>query len=46
MNVCVLLLRVSGVTLLERTIDARRPDHARYRRTTSAFFPWPPRSDA
>jgi len=41
----VLLLRVSGVTLLERTIDTRRPDYARYRRSTSAFVPWPPRSD-
>jgi len=41
----VLLLRVSGVTLLERTIETRRPDYARYRRTTSAFVLWPPRGD-
>jgi len=39
----VLLLRVSGVTLLERTIGQRRPEYASYARRTSAFFPWPPR---
>jgi steroid 5-alpha reductase family enzyme len=38
-----LLLRVSGVTLLERTIGARRPGYAEYAARTSAFFPWPPR---
>lgn len=40
----VLLLRVSGVTLLERTITARRPEYAEYIRRTPAFFPWRPRS--
>lgn len=39
-----LLLRVSGVTLLEKTISERRPDYARYQRGTSAFLPWPPRA--
>lgn len=39
-----LLLRVSGVALLEQTIGERRPDYAEYRRRTSAFFPWPPRT--
>ncbi len=39
----VLLLRVSGVTLLESTIGARRPGYADYAARTSAFFPWPPR---
>jgi len=39
----VLLLRVSGVTLLERHIQARRPGYADYARRTSAFFPRPPR---
>ena len=39
-----LLLRVSGVTLLEETIVERRPAYADYIRRTSAFFPWPPRS--
>lgn len=39
----VLLLRVSGVSLLEKTIGARRPEYAEYTARTSAFFPWPPR---
>jgi steroid 5-alpha reductase family enzyme len=38
-----LLLRVSGVTLLERDIGDRRPQYAEYRRRTNAFFPGPPR---
>ncbi len=37
-----LLLRVSGVTLLEQTM-AKRPGYAEYVAQTSAFFPWPPR---
>jgi steroid 5-alpha reductase family enzyme len=40
----LLLLRVSGVTLLEKDIDERRPSYAAYIDRTSAFFPWPPRS--
>jgi steroid 5-alpha reductase family enzyme len=40
----VLLLRVSGVTMLERDIAERRPGYRQYVRTTSAFFPWFPRS--
>ena len=40
----VLLMRVSGVTLLESTIQERRPDYADYIRTTNAFFPGVPRS--
>jgi steroid 5-alpha reductase family enzyme len=39
-----LLLRVSGVALLERSIGERRPGYAEYRRRTSAFFPRPPRA--
>jgi len=38
-----LLLRVSGVALLERTIADRRPGYADYVRRTSAFLPLPPR---
>lgn len=38
-----LLLRVSGVSLLESTIGDRRPDYDKYKRTTNAFFPWRPR---
>ncbi|MCU0306261.1 MAG: DUF1295 domain-containing protein [Thermoleophilia bacterium] len=40
----VLLIRVSGVALLEKDIAARRPGYAEYARRTSAFFPRPPRS--
>ena len=38
-----LLVRVSGVGMLEKTIPERRPDYADYMETTSAFIPWPPR---
>lgn len=37
------LLRVSGVTLLEKTIGERRPGYAAYVARTSAFIPWPPK---
>jgi steroid 5-alpha reductase family enzyme len=40
-----LLLRVSGVTLLEKDIGERRPGYIEYIRGTSAFIPWPPRID-
>ncbi len=39
-----LLLRVSGVRLLERTIADRRPDYAAYVARTNAFFPGPRRA--
>ena len=39
----ILLLRVSGVALLERSLRKRKPDYAEYVRTTSAFVPRPPR---
>jgi len=38
-----LLLRVSGVAMLEKTIANRRPGYEEYIRRTSAFFPRPPR---
>lgn len=38
-----LLLKVSGVTLLENTITDRRPDYAAYQARTSSFWPWPPK---
>lgn len=41
-----LLLRVSGVPLLEATIGSRRPGYAAYLSRTSAFFPRPPRRRA
>jgi steroid 5-alpha reductase family enzyme len=40
----VLLIRVSGAALLERTIVDRRPGYAEYIRRTSAFFPRPPKA--
>jgi steroid 5-alpha reductase family enzyme len=40
----VLLLRVSGVTLLEKDIGNRRPLYADYVLKTNAFFPWKPRN--
>jgi steroid 5-alpha reductase family enzyme len=39
--ITVLLLRVSGVTLLESDISDRRPEYADYVRRTNAFFPGP-----
>ena len=38
-----LLLRFSGVTLLESDIGTRRPAYAEYVRRTNTFFPGPPR---
>jgi steroid 5-alpha reductase family enzyme len=39
----LLLLRVSGVTLLERGLSASKPGYAEYVARTSAFVPWMPR---
>jgi steroid 5-alpha reductase family enzyme len=39
-----LLLRVSGVVLLERRLQASRPGYAEYVARTSGFVPWPPKS--
>jgi steroid 5-alpha reductase family enzyme len=38
-----LLLRVSGVSLLEKSIGERRPGYREYVARTSAFIPMPPR---
>jgi steroid 5-alpha reductase family enzyme len=38
-----LLLRVSGVSMLERTLRDTKPGYRDYIESTSAFFPWPPR---
>jgi steroid 5-alpha reductase family enzyme len=40
----VLLLKVSGVALLEKDIGERRPDYRDYVARTNAFFPGPPRA--
>ncbi len=37
-----LLMRVSGVPLLERRLRKTRPEYASYTQATSAFIPWPP----
>ena len=36
-----LLLKVSGVSLLESDIEERRPEYAHYKQRTNAFFPGP-----
>jgi steroid 5-alpha reductase family enzyme len=38
-----LLLRVSGVSLLEKTLKETKPGYAEYAETTSEFIPWFPR---
>ena len=38
-----LLLEVSGVPLLEKSLGRSRPGYAEYVRRTSAFVPWPPK---
>lgn len=35
----VLLLKVPGVAMLEKTIRSRRPGYAEYMANTNAFFP-------
>jgi steroid 5-alpha reductase family enzyme len=42
----VLLLRVSGVPLLEAGMAERRPGYRTYVARTSSFVPWPPRRAA
>ena len=42
-TILFLLLKVSGVTLTEKTIAERRPEYVDYAKTTSAFFPGLPR---
>jgi len=37
-----LLIRWSGVPLLERRLQRSRPGYAEYLQRTSSFFPWPP----
>jgi steroid 5-alpha reductase family enzyme len=39
----LLLLRVSGVTLLEKSLAETKPAYRDYVRRTSSFFPWFPR---
>jgi steroid 5-alpha reductase family enzyme len=39
----ILLIRISGVALLEKDITERRPAYREYINRTSAFFPWFPK---
>jgi len=39
----LLLIKVSGVALLERSLKDKKPEYKEYIRRTSAFFPWPPK---
>lgn len=41
-----LLLKVSGIPLLEARLVQTRPGYSDYMRTTNAFIPWPPRTRA
>ncbi|MEM8839881.1 MAG: DUF1295 domain-containing protein [Pseudomonadota bacterium] len=41
-----LLIKVSGVALLDRHLSAAKPDYAAYASRTSALIPWPPRTES
>lgn len=43
LTITFLLLKVSGVTLLEQTITERRPEYREYMKNTSPFIPWFPK---
>ena len=38
-----LLVKLSGMPMLEKDMAARKPGYAEYVRTTSALIPWPPK---
>jgi steroid 5-alpha reductase family enzyme len=38
-----LLIKVSGVSLLERALKKNKPQYEEYIRKTPAFFPWFPK---
>jgi steroid 5-alpha reductase family enzyme len=39
----ILLMKFSGVALLEKSLKKAKPDYAEYVASTNAFFPWLPR---
>ena len=43
LTISFLLIRVSGVSLLEKSLKHRTPGYEVYMRNTSAFFPWLPK---
>ena len=46
LTITFMLLKVSGITLLEKDIGERRPAYRDYVARTSPFLPWPPRGSA
>ncbi|MDH3270426.1 MAG: DUF1295 domain-containing protein [Gemmatimonadota bacterium] len=44
-TITFLLLKVSGVTMLEENLKSSRPGYEDYVKRTSAFIPWPPKSE-
>lgn len=38
--ITILLLKVSGVAMLEKDISQRRPEYEKYKQEVSAFIPW------
>jgi steroid 5-alpha reductase family enzyme len=39
----LLILKVSGVVLLEKSLKEKKPDYEDYIRKTSSFIPWFPK---
>jgi steroid 5-alpha reductase family enzyme len=39
----ILIIRISGVVLLEKTLKEKKPEYQSYAGKTSAFFPWFPK---
>lgn len=46
LGVTALVVKLSGIPLLEKGIESRRPGYAEYAARTSAFVPLPPRDSA
>ncbi len=40
-----MIIKVSGVAMLEKTMKTAKPGYAEYVARTSAFIPWPPKRD-
>jgi len=39
----LLIIKVSGVALLEKTLNTTKPQYREYVRKTNSFFPWFPK---
>ncbi len=44
--ITVVLLKMTGIALMERSIVDKRPGYREYIRRTNAFFPWIPKKEA